>query len=191
MPGFGERIRRLRKAGKLSLGELSQQSGVAKSIISQLEKNRTNPTLQTLWRLSRGLNLPLEEVIRCDARPTIIEKVGCREVPTLVSEDGLCRLVAAGWLQCIEWVQWYDLRAEPGGVLESAPHSAGCVENISVLQGRLRVDAGEQSEVVEAGQTLRFYADRRHAVTNIGTRKAHAIMVNLLKPQHWLTDRGV
>ena len=39
---------RLRKAYNLSLGELSEQSGVAKSIISQIERNETNPTIGTV-----------------------------------------------------------------------------------------------------------------------------------------------
>ena len=36
---LGKTIQRLRKAYNMSLGELSEQSGVAKSIISQIERN--------------------------------------------------------------------------------------------------------------------------------------------------------
>ncbi|HYF56468.1 MAG TPA: helix-turn-helix transcriptional regulator, partial [Salinarimonas sp.] len=42
---LGKTVQRLRKAYNLSLSELSEQSGVAKSIISQIERNETNPTL--------------------------------------------------------------------------------------------------------------------------------------------------
>ena len=52
-PTLGKTIQRLRKAYNMSLGELSEQSGVAKSIISQIERNETNPTIGTVWRLSR------------------------------------------------------------------------------------------------------------------------------------------
>lgn len=48
---LGKTIQRLRKAYHLSLSELAEQSGVAKSIISQIERNETNPTLATIWRL--------------------------------------------------------------------------------------------------------------------------------------------
>jgi hypothetical protein len=40
---MGKTIQRLRKAYNLSLSELAEQSGVAKSIISQIERNETNP----------------------------------------------------------------------------------------------------------------------------------------------------
>ena len=45
---LGRSVQRLRKSYSLSLSELSEQSGVAKSIISQIERNETNPTLATL-----------------------------------------------------------------------------------------------------------------------------------------------
>ena len=44
---LGKTVQRLRKAYNLSLSDLSEQSGVAKSIISQIERNETNPTLAT------------------------------------------------------------------------------------------------------------------------------------------------
>ena len=52
---LGKTIQRLRKAYNLSLSELAEQSGVAKSIISQIERNETNPTLATIWRLAQAL----------------------------------------------------------------------------------------------------------------------------------------
>ena len=54
---LGATVQRLRKAYNLSLSELSQQSGVAKSIISQIERNETNPTLATIWRLAQALDV--------------------------------------------------------------------------------------------------------------------------------------
>ena len=63
-PSLGKTIQRLRKAYNMSLGELSEQSGVAKSIISQIERNETNPTLGTVYRLSRALDTTIDEVLR-------------------------------------------------------------------------------------------------------------------------------
>ena len=58
---LGKTIQRLRKAYNLSLSELAEQSGVAKSIISQIERNETNPTLATIWRLSQALDVSIED----------------------------------------------------------------------------------------------------------------------------------
>ena len=63
-PALGKTIQRLRKAYNMSLCELSEQSGVAKSIISQIERNETNPTLSTVFRLSQALETSIDEVLK-------------------------------------------------------------------------------------------------------------------------------
>ncbi len=180
-PQMGLTIQRLRKAYKLSLGELSEQSGVAKSVISQIEKNETNPTLSTIWRLSQALDASMDEVLQSGAQEKFLEHVGPPGTPLLTSEDGLCRLRIIGWLKTVDWVQWYDFVAEPGGVLESEPHQKGSVENLTVLGGALEVTVDDRVHNVAAGETLRYRGDFRHTIRNPGDTTAHATMVNILK----------
>ena len=75
---LGKTVQRLRKAYNLSLSELSEQSGVAKSIISQIERNETNPTLATIWRLSQALDVSIEKVLRENDNSPFIEKISQR-----------------------------------------------------------------------------------------------------------------
>ena len=72
-PALGKTIQRLRKAYNMSLGELSEQSGVAKSIISQIERNETNPTLSTVFRLSRALETSIDEVLKADSGTAFLD----------------------------------------------------------------------------------------------------------------------
>src|SRR6185369_17798229 len=88
-PAIGKTIQRLRKAYNMSLGELSEQSGVAKSIISQIERNETNPTIGTVWRLSRALDTTIDEVLKVDDAPIFVEHQTRSGIPLLESEDGL------------------------------------------------------------------------------------------------------
>ena len=60
---LGLAVQRLRKSYGLSLADLSAQSGVAKSIISQIERNETNPTLTTIWRLAHALDVSIESML--------------------------------------------------------------------------------------------------------------------------------
>lgn len=180
-PQLGKTIQRLRKAYNLSLGELSEQSGVAKSIISQIEKNETNPTLSTIWRLSQALDTSIDEVLKSEDAPNFVQQVGPSGTPVLTSEDGLCSLTIIGWLGTVDWVQWYDLRAAPGGLLESEPHQKGSVENLSVLAGVLEVTVNGEARRAAAGETLRYRGDLPHAIKNVGDTPAHATMVNILK----------
>lgn len=179
---LGKTIRRLRSAYNYSLGDLSEQSGVAKSIISQIEKNETNPTLGTLYKLARALNAPIEEMLRGDEAPALIEKLGPSGTPLLLSDDGRCRLRIIGWIRTVELVQVYHFEAEPGGVLESDAHPSGSVENLTVLSGALTVTVGDEQFQLAAGETARYRADRTHRIANTGEIPATATLVNLLGP---------
>lgn len=180
-PSLGKTIQRLRKAYNMSLGDLSEQSGVAKSIISQIERNETNPTLSTVYRLSRALDTTIDEVLRTEGGQVFLEHQLKSGVPILESQDGLCRLAIAGPLNLVEQVQWYDFRARPLGVLESDPHPPGTVEHLYMLAGEVEVTSGEATRRARAGETLRFRGDLPHRIVNVGEGEAHATMVLVLR----------
>lgn len=178
---LGRTIQRLRKAYNLSLSELSEQSGVAKSIISQIERNETNPTLATVWRLSQALDMSIDRFMAATDDEPFVEHLTRGDTPILVSEDGKCRLTITGWIKTVEWLQWFDFVAEPGGELVSDGHQRGSVECLSVLAGELQVECGDVIETARAGETLRYRCDRRHIIRNVSGETAHATMVCLLK----------
>ncbi len=178
---LGKTIQRLRTADKLSLGELSNMSGVAKSMISQIERNETNPTLATVSRLSQALGVDFETVFAQQTeQDALVEHTAVQDTPLLTSEDGLCELRIIGWIESVQWAQWYDFKAQPGGRLESSPHPLGSIENLTVLAGSLEVTVENQTWRAKAGETLRYRADREHLIVNIGDIPAQATMVNIL-----------
>jgi len=178
---LGLTVQRLRRAYNLSLSELSAQSGVAKSIISQIERNETNPTLATIWRLAQALDVSIERVLQSAPDEPFLEKTTKAETPQLVSDDGRCRLAIIGWIKTVDWLQVYDFHADAGGVLESEAHQRGSVECLSLREGELVVEVGGATESVKAGETLRYRCDRPHVIRNLGSEAAQATMVCILK----------
>jgi len=178
---LGKTISRLRKAYNLSLGELSEQSGVAKSIISQIERNETNPTLSTVVKLSRALDTTVDEVLRGETQSLFIEHQQKSAVPMLESQDGLCRLAIAGPLNLVDHFQWYDFHAQPKGVLESSPHPFGTVEHLYIVVGELEITTGGETRTAKAGEALRYRADVPHRIVNVGGAAAHAVMMLALR----------
>ena len=81
----------------------------------------------------------------------------------------------------MDWLQWYDFRAEPGGVLESDAHQRGSIECLSVIEGELEVDVAGRVERAKAGETLRYRCDRPHLIRNPSPAPAQATMVCILK----------
>ena len=158
---LGKTIQRLRKAYNFSLSDLAEQSGVAKSIISQIERNETNPTLATIWRLSQALDISIERVLSSGEEEPFIDKTTRADTPILVSEDGKLKLAIIGWIKTVEWLQWDEVSSEPGGELE--------------------VEVGDIVQRAKAGETLRYRCDRRHIVRCVGTEPGSALMVCILK----------
>lgn len=178
---LGKTVQRLRTTGNLSLGDLSEMSGVAKSMISQIEKNESNPTIGTLSRLSQALGISVETFLSGpEGQEHLVEHAKLQDIPLIKSEDGLCELRIIGWIETVQWVQWYDFIAKPKGKLESSAHPPGSVENLSLLEGKVRVTVGEDSWTASAGETLRYRADTDHIIENIGDGPVHATMVNIL-----------
>ena len=93
-----------------------------------------------------------------------IEKTSRADTPILVSEDGKVRLAIIGWIKTVEWLQWYEVTADPGGVLDSDPHQRGSVESLSVIAGELEVEVAGVVQRARAGETLRYRCDRPHTV---------------------------
>ena len=56
---LGERLRALRKTKGLSLKELAAATGVSIALLSQVERNQLDPSLDTLRKLARTLDVPL------------------------------------------------------------------------------------------------------------------------------------
>jgi transcriptional regulator with XRE-family HTH domain len=178
---LGVTIQRLRKAYNMSLGDLSEQSVVAKSIISQIERNETNPTLATVMKLSRALDTTVDEVLRSEMKSLFIDHQSKSGIPMLESQDGLCRLAIAGPLNLVDFFQWYDFHAKPKGMLESSPHPPGTIEHLYLVSGELEVTTGGETKTLKQGEALRFRADVPHKIVNIGGGNAHAVMMLTLR----------
>jgi len=61
---IGERIQMLRKNKRLSLSELSERAGVAKSYLSSIERGiQRNPSIQFLEKVGAVLGISVEEFL--------------------------------------------------------------------------------------------------------------------------------
>ena len=56
-------LRDLRKKANLNIADVSAESGVAASVISKLERNRTRAELDTLYRLARVFGITAAELL--------------------------------------------------------------------------------------------------------------------------------
>ncbi|MEE0859151.1 MAG: helix-turn-helix transcriptional regulator [Acutalibacteraceae bacterium] len=60
---FGARLKNIRQQRNLSQEELAFQCNMQASHIGQIERGQKNPTLDTLIKISNGLDMPLTELL--------------------------------------------------------------------------------------------------------------------------------
>lgn len=61
---FGKRVRNLRTNKKLSQERLAELSGLHATYIGQIERGEKSPTLESIYKLSKGLQISLEELFK-------------------------------------------------------------------------------------------------------------------------------
>lgn len=161
----------------MSLDQVAANSGVSKSMLSKIERNQTNPTLGTVWRLAAAFGVGIEEIVGKRAGDTEIKRVKAFETPTLKSADGGVTVRILGPIDLAGLMEWYDISADPGSALISEPHETGAVEHLTVLSGSVSVESGGRRSEAASGETIRYAADVRHAIRNPHTKPARVILV--------------
>ncbi|RDW15655.1 helix-turn-helix domain-containing protein [Oceanobacillus chungangensis] len=62
---IGEKIKKLRQDKKLSISELAERAGVAKSYLSSIERNlQSNPSIQFIEKISSVLGVSVNDLIK-------------------------------------------------------------------------------------------------------------------------------
>ena len=179
-PRVGRRLKALRQHQRLSLEALSRRAGVSKSMLSQIERNKANPTVAVVWRLAAALRVTLTEILGTGEPEVAAIRVSAGyATPTLSSPDGRCELRILGPVELAGRHEWYELVMQGGGVLASEAHAAHAREHLTVLEGTLEIKSGTHNVGVKAGDTARYGADVPHSIRNTGTGIARALLVVL------------
>ena len=178
---FGEQVRALRVARRLTAAALAQQCGVSRSLVSQIETGRISPSLDVVRRLAAALAVPIAalfgppdgtpEGATPEARPAVVrrdERKGLRLPRSRIMYELLSPNLR-GRLQ----VQWVELA--PG---EQAPHEGfvhGGEECYVVIEGRVRFRVAGEEYVLDAGDALTFDSSLPHGASNDGPGTAVAL----------------
>jgi transcriptional regulator with XRE-family HTH domain len=144
----------------MSLGELSRASGLSRAILARIEGGAGNPSIETLWRVSRALDLPLGALLAEDQDP-LVRVLRARGGKELHADSGM-RM----WLLHAEGrerrSEMYELVLEKGDEQRSDAHLPGTEEVLICITGRVRIGPLGDDVELRAGDAVWFAADRPH-----------------------------
>ncbi|WP_170006377.1 helix-turn-helix domain-containing protein [Bacillus fonticola] len=161
---IGTKIRTIRNRKKITIAQMCEKTGLSKGFISNVENNNTSPSINTLNTIAGFLGVPLPyllleknqhmHVVRKDTRNTSSFKD--LKIEHLTSKGGLRMMIVE-----------FPVRASIGD-----PHSHEGEECHFVLEGKILAEQGEDSVIVEEGDSFSWNASVPHSVKNIGDGRA-------------------
>ena len=162
------RLKNARRAQGLSLDAVAKLSGVSRSMVSQIERGESSPTIATLWNLTRALQVDFAGLLEETTPSDQIETIRAASRPSIDKRGEGCRILILSPPEEAGEFELYELQFSADGVLDSAPHRRGAREQISVIEGEIALTSGEAQENLKQGDTARYAADVAHRIAAIG-----------------------
>ncbi len=152
---IGARLRELREAAGVSLGDLAAEAGIGKGTLSELETGRRNPTLDTLFAVTTALGVPLSAALP----PGESRAPGA----VAVSGEAIEAVLVDRFADSAATTELYRVTIGAGRRQDSAPHARGVTEHWIVYAGVLELGPVEETVRLGAGASTTFTADVPHA----------------------------
>jgi len=172
---LAENLKALRAHQKLSLDKVAEMTGVSKTMLGQIERGESNPTINTVWKIANGLKISFTELIhQPQSDTTVITK---QDVQPLQEDNGRYRVYPYFPFEEGRRFEMYAVEIENGGYLSAEPHRAGTEEFITVYEGELSIRVNNEEFTVKVGESIRFKADRPHVYHNSGEVCTRVCMV--------------
>lgn len=175
---LGRRVKKLRTDRGWSLEELATVSGVSRSMLSEVEREKANPTLTVTFRIARAFGLTLQELIEsAETSASKIQVIRASDRAQVYRSDKQCEIRTLSPLNLEKDVEFYELTLRPGGALRSQPHFEGTREFLTVEEGSVRIESGTDTDELGKGDSGTYRADVPHAILNTGKAAALVFLV--------------
>jgi transcriptional regulator with XRE-family HTH domain len=176
---LGDDLRNLRKQKGLTIERLSQLSKLSTGVISQIERNKTAPSIRTLFALTSALDVPmgwlLEDTKEGEAEDaSFIVRAGNRR-KMHIADRGIRQEIMtphfSGKLQMIL------VTIAPNGGSGRDGYSHEGEEAGFVVSGELELTVGQEMTVLRAGDSFKFQSDIPHSYSNPGAVDTSVVWV--------------
>jgi transcriptional regulator with XRE-family HTH domain len=187
---IGARLAEHRNRRGVKVSALARQIGVSPSLISQIERGQSRPSVSTLFALAEALDVPVDAFFRDGeaappASPRAMEappRDGRRTDRYAVRRHERARIDIEGG---VRWerltpaplgdVEFMELIYAPGAESNPALYRHPGFEMVLVLSGRLTIFVGFERYDLDAGDSMAFPSTLPHRYLNPGEEEARAV----------------
>jgi transcriptional regulator with XRE-family HTH domain len=170
---LGRKVRDLRLRRALTVQRLAELTGLSKGFISQVENNRTSPSLATLRDIAIALDTSVAYlVVEEEQRPHVV-RANDRPRVAVGGNTTRVELLSALPKRNLELVL---AELPPGKSAGDKRHFHHGEECIFCLEGQVGVTCGLDTMTLDEGDSCHFDGRVPHAVENIGAGRARVII---------------
>lgn len=170
-----QNLKEIRKNRQFTLEELAEKSGVSKSMLGEIERGRSNPTITVLWKITQALKVPLTTLIENQNSPYVLVKKN-DQIPLNQEPGHIISSIFPFYEPHHMEVLHIDL--SPGSKLSNEGHIKGVEEYLFALHGSVNVSVHDEKVLLHANDSIRFTADTKHTIEN--TTEYPAKLLNII-----------
>ncbi len=168
---IGRTIRSIRQRKRITILQLAEGTGLSKGFISNIETNKTSPSISTLEAIANYLRVPLPYLLLAEDQCMRIVRRDQREITTSGAEGlKVQHLTSRGPLRMM------NVEFPPGSSTGNEPHTHPGEECHLVLHGTFLAEQGEHSEILHEGDSFSWSGSVPHFVKNVGHDTGHILI---------------
>jgi len=173
---IGARVRALRVARGMSVNKLAAAAGVSAGIVSQIERDRSNPSLSTIEKICAALSVPSDAVLAVEplsADPPFVCRANGRTHILVGTAPILKEMISpAGNVSLRMMIISLPPGSENLDVVIEQGQKAGLV-----VEGEIRIVVNGVAATLFAGDSFQFSSDQPHSLHNDGAALAKVVWV--------------
>ena len=162
---IGENLKKIRSSRGLSLDAVSSITGVSKTMLSQIERSESVPTVATVSKIANGLKLRFDDLLEnskdlyCD-----IKKIS--DISPVIDNGGKIQRYCLFPFSRSSGFEIFYCVIKPGCDHSSETHQNGRTEYMMVAQGELDLITDSHTFHLEKGSSIAFDASKSHQYIN-------------------------
>lgn len=175
---LGERIKEIRNQKKMTIKALAEQVGVTSSYISQVERSLVEPSLSSLRRIAKALNVPLFYFVADDSKQFMVIRSDKRkrlELPDSFMDYHFLSPFTLHNNSTPSMVSIYFKMKPAENAEESFVHDSE--EFIFILKGKLKLSVGRDEYILDPGDTAFIERNVPHKFSPGGQEPVEGISV--------------
>ncbi|MBN2040310.1 MAG: helix-turn-helix transcriptional regulator [Spirochaetes bacterium] len=172
---YGEKIRTIREKKQMTLKEVALKAEVSESLVSQIERNKVSPAIDTLLRLADVLEIDLEYLFQDYKKKKKINLVKAGERNKIINQGILYEQLSKTIDDDKEHaIEAYYLEIAPDMEKGSKEYGHRGRELGIIIEGKGEFIIGGEKFDLEKGDSISFESDVPHILRNKGQKTLKA-----------------